>query len=232
MVSSLKLKILKSPLLLKIVGLLSLLLYQLSFRLKVKGQRNILAFHPSTIFKGGSTVVRGNDNLIKIHPKVRLRRVKIEVFGSNNKLIINEGVKCYEGGYILFEGDNCTIELGRKTTIGSANIFCGESDTSIFIGKDCMLSRDIRLTTSDFHSIIDLGTRKRINPPKNIKVGDHVWIGNGSTIGKGSNVGSNSVIASRAFLSGKEFPSNSIVAGLPAKVLKEEIDWTRKKLPY
>lgn len=228
--SSFKLKILKSPMLLKIVGVLSLLLYKMSFRLNVKGSRNSLVFHPTTIFNGGNTEVRGYNNLIKIHPKVRLKKVKIEVFGNNNKLIFNEGVKFYEEGYICFEGDNCTINIGKETTIGSASLFCGESNTSIVIGEDCMLSRDISITTSDFHSIIDSTTNQRINLPKSVSIGDKVWIGYNVSISKGAILSNNSIIASRAVVTGKEYPASSILAGIPARVIKDNVYWSRDKI--
>jgi acetyltransferase-like isoleucine patch superfamily enzyme len=230
MMFSLKLKILKCPWLLKIVGLLSLLLYNVSFRLKVKGSRNSMFFHPTAIFNGGNTEVKGNNNIIKIHSKVRLRKVKIEVFGNNNKLIFNEGVKFYEKGYVCFEGDNCTINIGKDTTIGSASLFCGESNTSIFIGEDCMLSRDISITTSDFHSIIDSTTNQRINLPKNVIIGDKVWIGYNVGISKGALLNNNSIIASRAVVTGKEYPASSILAGIPAKVIKNNVYWLREKI--
>lgn len=138
----------------------------------------------------------------------------------------------YENGWLCIEGDNCSITIGHKTTIGSADIFCGESNTKIEIGEDCMFSRDIRMNTSDFHSIISTETGKRINPPQDIKIENHVWVGNNAFIGKGSVIRKNTVVASRAYLSGKEYPSHTIIGGLPAKVIKEKVTWSREKLPF
>jgi acetyltransferase-like isoleucine patch superfamily enzyme len=88
-----------------------------------------------------------------------------------------DGVRIYDGCEFLIEGDNCSIFMGSKTTIGSATIFCGESNTSISIGDNCLLSRSINIDTSDFHSIVDLESKKRINLPKNVIIGNNVWIG-------------------------------------------------------
>lgn len=41
----------------------------------------------------------------------------------------------YESCIFLIEGDKSKIKFGDKTTIGSASIFAGESNTSIDIGK-------------------------------------------------------------------------------------------------
>lgn len=174
--------------------------------------------------------VKGIGNVILINKRNTLRSLFIEICGSNNKVFFDDCVKFYEGGHILIEGDNCEITLGKNTTIGSAKLFCGESDTKIIIGDDCMLSRDIAIDTSDFHSIIDLNSNKRINSPRDVFIGEHVWIGNGAYIGKGSTINRNSVIATRTLISGKEYPADALLAGLPARVIKRDIGWSREKL--
>jgi acetyltransferase-like isoleucine patch superfamily enzyme len=181
---------------------------------------------------GWGIFIKGNNNSIDFSSKCRLKNVKIEIHGNKNKLVLNEKVIFYENAHILIEGSNCKINIGKATTIGSADIFCGESNTQIEIGKDCMLSRNIRMNTSDFHSIINQDSGKRINPPQDIEIGNHVWIGNSTFIGKGVKVGNDTIIASRAFVSGKSYPDNSVIGGLPAKVLKENVNWSREKLPY
>lgn len=57
-----------------------------------------------------------------------------------------------------------------------------------------------------------------------------MWVGNGVLILKGAAIGSNSVIASKAVVSGKVYEENTILAGLPARVIKENINWTREKI--
>ena len=51
---------------------------------------------------------------------------------------------------------------------------------------------------------------------------DHVWIGNGTSVTKGVHIEKNSVIGMRAVVS-RDIPANSIAAGAPAKVIKENI---------
>lgn len=42
---------------------------------------------------------------------------------------------------------------------------------------------------------------------------------------KGSKIGDNSIIASQGKVSNKAYPTNSLLAGIPAKVVKTDITW-------
>lgn len=66
------------------------------------------------------------------------------------------------------------------------------------IGKDCMLGRKISICTTDFHSIIDVATSKRINPAKDVTIGNHVWIGADVAINKGVTIADNSIVGSNS----------------------------------
>jgi acetyltransferase-like isoleucine patch superfamily enzyme len=95
-----------------------------------------------------------------------------------------------------------------------------------------MLSREVNMNTSDFHSIIDKNTNLRINIPQNIIIHDNVWIGFNTRINKGAVIGEHSVVATAAIVPGKHYHSNVILAGVPAKIIKENITWSREKLPF
>lgn len=174
--------------------------------------------------------IKGKNNTIKVGKNSTLKNTIVEIKGSNNMISIGNNVSVYEGLKILIESNHCEILINDKTTIGSAKLQLAELNTKISIGSDCMLSREITINASDFHSIIDLNTRERINPAKNVIVGDHVWVGNGCYLNKGVQVGDNSVIAARSVLSGKKFEKNIILGGVPAKLIRSEITWDRKLL--
>lgn len=59
---------------------------------------------------------------------------------------------------------------------------------------------------------------------KPISIGDHVWIGLNATILKGVTIGEGSVIAAGSVVV-KDVPAHTLVGGIPAKVLKENIEW-------
>ena len=154
----------------------------------------------------------------------------IEVFGKNNTVEIADSVMVYERCYISIKGDNCHCVIGSKTTIGSASLFLEESRTDIRIGEDCMLGRDICLHTTDFHSILDNISGQRINYPESIYVGEHVWLGLGVTLGKGAYVADGSVVGEHAMVTKKFTQPHICLVGIPAKIIKENINWSREKL--
>ncbi|MGA9211153.1 acyltransferase [Kaistella sp.] len=215
----------------KYFSFLSIIYHYLFCKIQIYGTNKLKISKDILLWKS-KFKCKGINNVIVLGKNVKLEKTRIKINGNNNKIDICENVKIYESCEILVEGDNCEITIGRRTTIGSAHIFCGESNTSIKIGKDCMLSRGIYMNTSDFHSIIDAESNLRINIPANILIDDNVWIGFNARINKGAIVGKNSIIATSSVVSGKTYPSNVILAGIPAKIVKEKVIWKREKLPY
>lgn len=174
--------------------------------------------------------IKGSHNKISSGAGCTLRKTNIQIFGNNNLIIFEDNVKVYESLNILIESNNCIVKIEKGATIGSAKIQLGEKDTNVSIGTDCMLSRDITINTSDFHSIIDINSNIRINPPKNVKIGNHVWIGNGVYINKGAFINDDSIVAAKSVVPGKYFEKNSIIGGVPAKLIKSDVTWDRKIL--
>ena len=106
-----------------------------------------------------------------------------------------------------------------------------ESGTSVTVHKNCLFSTGITFRTGDSHTIID-SEGKKLNSPKSIFVGEHVWMGNGVSVLKGATIGNNSVIGTHAVVPGKIFESNIALAGNPAKVVKQNINWNIKKYDH
>lgn len=167
----------------------------------------------------------GINNLIEINDGSSLQGFRVLINGDNNNVIIGTGVRL-KNTIVRVNGDGCKVFIGSKTTIEGAKLICQEDGTSINIGEDCMLSEEIIIRTSDSHSILDLETSKRINYPGDVALENHVWIGREVHINKNVIIGSGSVVASRAVVS-KNVNENTLVGGLPAKKIKENITWTR-----
>jgi len=88
----------------------------------------------------------------------------------------------------------------------------------IVIGDGVMLANGVYITDSDWHTIYDRTVRdERVTP---VHIGDNVWLGDHSIVLKGVTIGENSVVAARAVVS-RDVPANVVVAGNPAKVVKE-----------
>lgn len=193
-------------------------------RSNISGSNNIISD------KGVSLDVKydivGNNNLVQIMKGSILSDVTIRMRGDNHQLIIGENCH-FLGGSVWFGNSSCQIRIGQNTTIESAHLAATEPDRKIIIGEDCMLANGIEFRTGDSHSIIDNDTKKRINWAKDIIVGDHVWIAAHSIILKGSTIGNNSVVGTNSLVT-SSIPAHSIAVGIPAKVIKSNINWVRE----
>lgn len=103
-----------------------------------------------------------------------------------------------------------------------------DGDENCFIGDNCLLSWGIKIRTSDGHSVVDLDTNKAINLPQDVNVGDRVWVGEGVSFLKGSLISADSVVGSHAIVTRKFDQPNCVIAGFPAKIVKENIKWDRR----
>ncbi|WP_206214798.1 MULTISPECIES: DapH/DapD/GlmU-related protein [unclassified Adlercreutzia] len=120
----------------------------------------------------------------------------------------------YDADVVVFPGGELTLGSGYINS--SCKIRCAKS---INIGKEVAISHDVTIMDSDHHSIC--GQPVAARP---VVIGDHVWIGTRSTILKGVTVGEGSIVAAGALVT-KDIPPNSLVAGIPAKVIKEGVWW-------
>lgn len=94
-----------------------------------------------------------------------------------------------------------------------------------------MFSKGVRVTITDSRSIMSVESGQRINAAKDIEIQNHVWLGYNVNINKGIIIEENSVVAGHSVVT-KSVPSNSIVAGLHAKVVKTGITWSRQGSKY
>lgn len=148
--------------------------------------------------------------------------------GNNNKLIIKDNF-FMTNGHIQIEDDNNCVLIGQNVKFcGKINIGCIES-TNISIGDNCLFSSDINISTGDSHSILDK-SGQRVNKSLDVSIGKHVWIGNHSIINKGATISDNSIVGSGAIVTKKFVENNVILAGVPAKIIKREINWNEHRI--
>ncbi|MCX2979766.1 acyltransferase [Halieaceae bacterium IMCC14734] len=88
----------------------------------------------------------------------------------------------------------------------------------ITIGDSVMMANSVYITDCDWHGIYDRTERsERVMP---VHVGNNVWLGDHCVVLKGVTIGENSVVAANAIVT-KDVPANVVVAGNPARVVKE-----------
>lgn len=92
-----------------------------------------------------------------------------------------------------------------------------------------MFSYDIDIRTGDSHSIINTISNERINYAKDIFIGNHVWVASHVSVLKGVHIFDNSIIASRSVVTKTFKEGNIIIGGIPAKKLKENVNWAKER---
>ena len=175
---------------------------------------------------GVNVIFSGDNNYIELHKPIKKISLKAHLISNANIIIYpsQSDIKLN----ILQDGAPSTADrliIGQNFwTTGVVTFeFCGGAN--IVIGKDCMFSFGILLRTSDHHTIVQKGTHKVINHNKDIVIGNRVWVGSDAMILKGAVLSDNSVVGTRSIVTGKFEEPNVIVAGIPAKVIKRDIDW-------
>jgi maltose O-acetyltransferase len=139
------------------------------------------------------------------------KRVELikQMFGSaGEKVYMEPNFRC-DYGYNIHVGDNFF-----------ANFDCVILDVcEVRFGDNCMLAPGVHIYTAT-HPV---NPYERIKGPefgKSVTIGDNAWIGGGAIINPGVTIGDNVVVASGAVVT-KDVPSNAVVGGNPARVIKE-----------
>lgn len=118
--------------------------------------------------------------------------------------------KIYDAAIRVFH--NCAIysstEIGKGTIFGYGGIGVVVHKRAV-IGRNCTIGSGVTIG----------GKSHSVNVPV---IGDNVYIATGAKILGDIRVGSNSVVGANAVVV-KDVPENCVVAGIPAKVIKENI---------
>jgi acetyltransferase-like isoleucine patch superfamily enzyme len=112
-------------------------------------------------------------------------------------------------------------DFGRNIRVGKRvfiNHCCEFMDRGgITIGDDVLIAPKVNLITIS-HPLNPAKRRATFTSP--IVIGNGVWIGAGATVMPNVTIGENAVVAAGAVVT-KDVPPNTVVAGVPAKVIKK-----------
>lgn len=193
---------------------------------QVFGDRNkIQVFSSDSIGENVKVSIKGHDHTIIVDEGVMLRNMIINISGQGNTLHI--GKHSNIRGSIHIRQSGSRVLIGEDFTSVGIQFFALEGKT-IQIGNDCMFSSGIIIRTSDEHPILDMHTKERINPPKDVIVGNHVWVGEGTTLNKGAIIPDGCIVGARSFVSKQLSRPSASYAGSPARLVREGVEWKRK----
>lgn len=113
--------------------------------------------------------------------------------------------------------------IGRNISVGKGvfiNTGCHFGDQGgITLGDNVLLGSNVVIATvnHDFDP-----KNRRTAWPAPVVIGNNVWIGSSVTIVPGVTIGDGAIVAAGAVVT-KDVPPNTVVAGVPARVLREVI---------
>jgi len=152
----------------------------------------------------------GHKNFV-IHENVTITGYKENIkVGKNFR--VNPDVKLFSSEGDLIIGNNVFLNY---------SCFLSADRSKITIGNDCLFANNVTVWCSN-HDYTDKTKliREQDRLMKEINIGNDVWIGSHAILLPGVNINDGSVIAAGSVVT-KNVPQYTVVAGVPAKVIKQ-----------
>ncbi len=176
--------------------------------INISGDNNTIILHYPIYFKNSLIQMEGNDSsfeMLASHSPM-----------CNTKIYLKNNDHIYIGAFSKFNTGNIKIMVNNNPK---------DKPSYLKIGNSIQVGENVRIRTSDGHAIFNQGEKLPYNAPEDVIIGDNVWLGLSSTILKGSHIPSNTIVAAHSLVNKKFEESGTILAGLPAKVIKRNIRW-------
>ena len=111
-------------------------------------------------------------------------------------------------------------DFGKNITVGKdvfINACCHFQDHGgVILGDGCQIGHNVVFATLN-HGLAP--EDRQTTYPAPIVLGKNVWVGSNSTILQGVTIGDNAVVGAGAVVT-KDVPENTIVGGVPAKIIR------------
>lgn len=113
------------------------------------------------------------------------------------------------------------VKIGNNFFLGM-NSYISAIGGSVIIGNNVMVADNVSMYTWNHRF------KKGKKPftemggiTKGIKIGNNCWLATGVKVLAGTDIGNNCVVAAGTVLTGKKYPANSVIAGVPGKVVRK-----------
>ena len=183
--------------------------------------RHGLKFLPNTVSISCYLVAGCTNNTIVFLGQPGITNLLI--YGHNNQFVFSDQISAFHSRTCAW--NDCSLYVGPYCSSGLTRIELSASEVSI--GRGSLFADDTLLQSHDGHGIVDLDKMQIINQGRGrIDIGERVWIGRRATILKDVTVGDGAIIAASA-VANRDVAPFSLVAGVPAKVVKQGVSWSR-----
>ena len=182
--------------------------------------RGIIFVHKK-IFLGKAVTILNKSNF-QFGKNVTIESYTILDGYASEKIILGDNAKIGMFSKLLSTSHLSTygkgLKMGNNSAIGDYTHFGAPG--GIVIGNDVIMGSYISFH-SENHNFSDTGKliREQGVSHLGITLGNNIWVGAKVTFLDGCKIGDNSVVAAGAVVKG-EFPSNSVIGGIPAKIIK------------
>jgi acetyltransferase-like isoleucine patch superfamily enzyme len=193
------------------------------------GENNTINIEDGSVFRGCKIMLKGNNNIITLGKALLYKSLVVNFKGNNKQFSVKPSNKNINNvKFTSIRGNNQIFTIGENFSCGGIEVQMNDGDEKFTIGDGGLFSWGIKVRTSDGHSVVDMTTNKAINLPKDVHIGDRVWVSEDVSFLKGAQIPADCVVGSRAVVTKAFSQSNCVIAGFPAKVVKENIRWDRR----
>ena len=150
---------------------------------------------------------RGKNSVIR--SRVRLDNLPFNKFHLGEKSLIED--------YTVINNQIGDVIIGKNTLIGLSNVIIGP----VHIGDNVMLAQNVAISGLNHNYVnVNLSIRDQDVYSGLIIIEDDVWVGVNAVIVPSVRIGKHAIVAAGAVVT-RSVPPYSLVAGNPAKVLKQ-----------
>ena len=143
------------------------------------------------------------------------------LFLDRGAKLICHGFTVISQGTVFRLDKDAKIELGDKFYCNK-NCFFRSSDIIKF-GDHCAVGWNVQINTNDGHEVY-YDDKICVNHG-NIFIGENVWLTSNTIVCKNTSIADGCILAQGAVLTKKITDKNSLIGGVPAKVIKKGVRW-------
>lgn len=161
-------------------------------------------------------------NQIKMWGRPIIKNIGYLTIGNNVTIVSNSrftALGVNHASIMRTMNSNAIIDIGADSGFSGVTICAMRS---VKIGEGCLFGANAVIVDTDFHSLT-IDNRRDTNAEiksKEIEIGNNVFIGTNSIVLKGVSLGDNCVVGAGSVVT-RSFPKNTVIAGNPAKRIKE-----------